>query len=368
MICINFIIFPDELAVRGVLRQAVTARLGFDNFLNQTARFIEEFYDNSDSICVLTSGSTGKPKPMRVKKAQMRQSAAMTIRHLGLKQGQSAYLCMPLEHIAGKMMVIRALCAGLNLITARPCADPFAAAPHSLDFAAITPMQAACSLELAQSAEKLASCKQIIVGGGFIAPALAAKLSALGNTIYHSYGMTETLSHIALRRVSTDLESTPFYPLPGVSIRLNEEQTLCINAPALCDEELATHDLAELTDDGGFFIRGRLDNVINSGGIKLIPEQIERKLAPELSVPFAISSRPSLRYGEEVVLVCAQAVAQRQLDRALAALSRYERPKAVIVQELPLTATQKIDRKNLRDALARTVATNPAAPPEQPTD
>lgn len=154
-------------------------------------------YSPAPEVEVLTSGSTAIPKKLKAVKERMRASAAMTIAHLGLTEGCSALLCMPLEHIAGKMMVMRAV-LGKMALAHKPSAAPFEKAPCGLDFAALTPMQAYCTLQNEDSVKRLATCRNIIVGG-FIEPELERRLSALPGHFYHSYGMTETLSHIALR-------------------------------------------------------------------------------------------------------------------------------------------------------------------------
>ena len=212
MIYLNGRSYPENLAQEAKLAATIAITDKEDSFLYQTAKFIEEFYNNKDYVEVLTSGSTGKPKEIRAEKRKMLASAAMTVTFLNLKKGDSALLCMPLEHIAGKMVVVRSLYQKLNLIVRKPCANPFADAPLNLNFAAITPMQAFCALSEEKSTKILASCQKIIIGGGFIDQELHTKLCNLPCEIYHSYGMTETLSHIALKRIST--ENKAFKPLP----------------------------------------------------------------------------------------------------------------------------------------------------------
>lgn len=323
-----------------------------DKFTLQCAAFIEEFLNDTPCVSVLTSGSTGSPKVMLAEKSRMRASARMTCKFLSLKPGDRALLCMPLEHIAGKMMVVRALQAGLKLYTVSPCTDPFAHAPKDLDFAAITPMQAHCVLQNAHSTAAMSRCRQIIIGGGFILPELAQQLGRLSCAVYHSYGMTETLSHIALRRIDSAHPDAPFYPLPGVKLSLNTEGTLCIDAPQVAAVPVQTNDLAAISDDGSFVILGRRDNVINSGGIKLLPESIEKKLSQVITTPFALSARRSIRYGEELVLVSEIPLPDKLLQQAYTLLDRYEKPKAVLTAVLPRTATQKIDRPRLKSLIA----------------
>ena len=336
-----------------------------DPFARQTALYCRDFLSPAPTITVHTSGSTGAPKPMQIEKVRMRASAGMTLDFLDIKQGGTALLCMPLEHIGGQMMAVRALVRELQLYTLTPHADPFAAAqdpaalpccqlPERFDLAAFTPLQAACALDHPASRHYLASCRNVIIGGGFVSCELASRLAALPGRFFHSYGMTETLSHIALKPIAADGAQRPFYPLPGVTVSLSPEHTLQISAPALNPELIVTHDLADLTEDGGFIIRGRLDNILNTGGLKISPEDLERRLAPYLPGDFAVSARPSERLGDELILVTEQEAGEDVLKQAFSQLPRAQRPKAVIKMALPRTATQKIDRPALRSLLAKT--------------
>lgn len=345
MIYLNGRSYPENLAQEAKLAATIAITDKEDSFLYQTAKFIEEFYNNKDYVEVLTSGSTGKPKEIRAEKRKMLASAAMTVTFLNLKKGDSALLCMPLEHIAGKMVVVRSLYQKLNLIVRKPCANLFADAPLNLNFAAITPMQAFCALSEEKSTKILASCQKIIIGGGFIDQELHTKLCNLPCEIYHSYGMTETLSHIALKRIST--ENKAFKPLPGVSVSLSERKTLIIKAPKICSETLETNDIAQI-NESGFIIKGRIDNIINSGGIKLIPEEIEEKLSAVIKTPIAVTARKSLKFGEEAILISEKPLDEKLINNAYLTLNKYEKPKAIIVSKIPLTATQKIDRFKLK--------------------
>lgn len=345
MIYLNDESYPLDWAKDGKLCPPIAQKYGKQSFIYKTAEFIEEFYNDKDYVEVLTSGSTGKPKCIHADKQRMLSSASMTVSFLQLKEQDSALLCMPLEHIAGKMVVVRALYKNLRIIAKKPTANPFAAAPRGLHFAAITPMQAYCALEDAHSREIMASCKKIIIGGGFIDQNLLEKLLSLPNEIYHSYGMTETLSHIALKRINK--ENKLFKPLPGVTVSLSTRGTLVIDAPQICPMRLETNDIAKITKDG-FIIKGRIDNVINSGGIKLIPEEIEAKLSQVIKTPIAVTSIKSAKYGEEVILISEEKLDEGLLNKACQILHKYEKPKAVITHKIPLTATNKINRAQLK--------------------
>lgn len=319
--------------------------------------FLAEWEDPSPYIQVQTSGSTGTPKQLTVRKEQMWQSARITCEYLGLKKGDNALLCMPLQYIAGKMMVVRSLYAGLNLIVRQPSGHPLAGVSEPLRFAAMIPMQVYNTLRNPEERKRLCQTDILIIGGGAIDTALENEIRQLPNAAYSTYGMTETLSHIALRRLNGPEASPAYYPFPSVNISLSEEDTLVIKAPLVCDEVLRTNDVARLHPDGSFSILGRKDNIINSGGIKIQTEVVEEALHPVISVKFAITSVPHPKFGEAIVLLIEDkekkvepAGLQSRIDSVL---PKYQRPKYIIeIETLPLTGSGKIDRKACR-ALAQ---------------
>ena len=255
---------------------------------------------------VKTSGSTGVPKRMRVEKCRMMNSARITCDFLGLKAGDSALLCMSTDYIAGKMMVVRAIERGLQLITVEPSGHPLAGqkglAP-SIDFAAMVPLQVYNSLQVPEERERLRNIRHLIIGGGAIDEGLQAALKDFPNAVWSTYGMTETLSHIALRRLN-GVGATDWYtPFEGVTLSQTEDGCLVIDAPAVHDGKLITNDIAELRADGSFRILGRKDNVICSGGIKIQMEEVERLLRPHLTIPYIITRAKDERLGEMVVLL-----------------------------------------------------------------
>ncbi len=309
--------------------------------------FFSEWHNDSPTVLVHTSGSTGSPKPLLVEKRRMETSARHTIAALGLQPGDSALLCMPLDFIAGKMMVVRAIVGNLRLISVEPSSHPLRGLKEIPDFAAMVPMQVYNSM---QSPDELAILKKIphiIIGGGAIDESLERELSSFTNDIRSTYGMTETLSHIALRQISG--ERTEWYtPLPNVSVSLSPDGCLIIDAPDVCSERLTTNDLAELHPDGHRFrILGRRDNVICSGGIKIQIEEVERMLRPHISQPFIITRRPDPQLGEAVVMLCEGQTDINAIDALCnEVLPRYFRPRNIIsVDALPMTATGKPARK-----------------------
>lgn len=312
--------------------------------------FLEEWNSDSPYVEVKTSGSTGEPKRMLVEKQRMRASARITCDFLGLKAGDTALLCMPLNYIAGKMMVVRAIERDLKLVVVEPSGHPLVKQGDGFTFAAMVPMQVYNSLQVPEERERLKQIKHLIIGGGAIDEAMAEELKTFPNHVWSTYGMTETLSHIALRRLSGPEASEWYTPFPSVSVSLNEEGCLVIDAPEVCRERLVTNDIAELsTDNQSFRILGRKDNVICSGGIKIQAEEVERMLKAHLRVPYLISKRPDKKFGEVVVLLTEGDVEEAK-KVCEAVLPKYQRPKVYIhVSEIPLTETKKPARRQAEE-------------------
>lgn len=299
--------------------------------------FLNEWRNDSDTVWVHTSGSTGKPKPMQVEKRRMEASARVTCDFLGLKEGDTALLCMSLDYIAGKMMVVRALTCGLRLISVEPKGCP--QWEGAIDFAAMVPMQVWNLVQ--QAPERLRQIRHLIIGGGAISDELADALKDMPNHIWSTYGMTETLSHIALRRLNGVERSEWYTPFDGVEVSLNEEECLVIHAPAVHEGILVTNDIAELKD-GKFRIKGRKDNVVCSGGIKIQIEEVERMLSAHLKVPFLITKKADKKFGEQVVLLTESTDVSNVKEVCQQVLPRYWQPRMYLhVAKIPLTETGK---------------------------
>ncbi|BCS86732.1 O-succinylbenzoic acid--CoA ligase [Prevotella herbatica] len=306
--------------------------------------FLTEWNNESDMILVHTSGSTGNPKPMYVEKKRMLNSARITCDFLGLCSGDTAFLCMPLDYIAGKMMVVRSIERKLNLVSVSPSGHPLKDISLSFDkpsLAAMVPLQVYNSLNVAAEAEKLRSFTHLIIGGGAIDDELAKVLRSFPNHVWSTYGMTETLSHIALRRLNGDGASEWYTPFDSVDVSQNEDGCLVIDAPLVHEGKLVTNDIVELKD-GKFRILGRKDNVICSGGIKIQMEEVERVLRPYMESNFMITKRSDKKFGEIVVLITendniaeVEAICKRVLPK-------YWCPHDYLyVERIPLTETGK---------------------------
>ena len=284
--------------------------------------FFSEWNNDSDRVLVHTSGSTGKPKPMMVEKKRMLNSARITCDFLGLKPGDSALLCMSLDYIAGKMVVVRSIERHLHLISVSPSGHPLKDinlkdvngkdVNGEITFAAMVPMQVYNTLQVPEERERLTHIRHLIIGGGAIDASLEKELQALpGNiAIWSTYGMTETLSHIALRRINGAEASEWYQPFDSVKISQTEEGCLVIDAPLVCAETLVTNDIVEIesyiynkVEKTRFRIKGRKDNVICSGGIKIQIEEVEALLKPHLEKPFMIAKKKDEKFGEIAVLL-----------------------------------------------------------------
>ena len=205
---------------------------GPESFHARLAEFLQEWFDTSETVRVHTSGSTGTPKELRVEKRRMMASAMLTVDFLGLQKGDTALLCMPLQYIAGKMVVVRSLVAGLNLLPVTPSGHPLKDLPEAPIFAALIPMQVFNSLQVPAEAALLKDIRQLIIGGGSIDASLGEALKDFPHAVWSTYGMTETLSHIAMRRLSGSEASEGYTPFPGVHVSTSAEGTLVIHAPA----------------------------------------------------------------------------------------------------------------------------------------
>ena len=333
-------------------------------------KFIEEWNNESEYVEVKTSGSTGEPKRMMVEKRRMLNSARITCDFLGLKPGDTALLCMSTDYIAGKMMIVRSIERGLKLITVLPSGHPLDIKHETLniigqaerqsrekhwyvDFAAMVPMQVYNSLQVPEEKERLMAIRHLIIGGGAIDDAMEAELRTFPNAVWSTYGMTETLSHIALRRISGPEASEWYMPFPTVKLSTTDEGCLVIDAPEVCADTLITNDIVELKPDGRFRVLGRKDNVICSGGIKIQIEEVERELKPYARVPYIISKKKDEKFGEIVVLLT-----EGDTDEMKAIceehLPKYHRPKLYQhIDQIPLTETGKPARKKILELISR---------------
>ena len=310
--------------------------------------FIMSWISDEPAITVKTSGSTGKPKEIVLSKKSMTESAKLTGQFLSLKRGDRALLCLPVDFIAGKMMVVRAFVLGLDLVPVEPVSDPLKNINESFGFAAMTPMQVHNTLENTCGYEKLNKIEKLIIGGGDISGKLLQKIQKLKNKTYHTYGMTETVTHIALKRLNGITPDAFFKALQGITFEKDERECLVINASHISNKKIVTNDIVNLKNEAEFNFIGRFDNVINTGGIKVFPEIAEKKLSCIINSRYIIAGLPDEKLGEKVVLIIE--TKNHDKDRfekiiSNSSLSKYEKPKEILfIEKFPETENGKIDR------------------------
>ena len=344
----------QELGAEEVLRLRSSHTPAEDPAFDDLLAFLEEWFSEGEEIVLHTSGSTGNPKEIRALKRAMMESARMTCAALGLRAGMRALLPMNLRYIGAKMMVVRALVAGMELVVRGASGHPFSEDVGKIHFAAIVPLQLYNTLQDVRERARFAKVDRVLVGGGAVDADLARELLPFPNAVYSTYGMTETLSHIALRRLTGKDAGAYYEPLAGISVSLSEDDTLVVDAPMLCSEPLKTNDIAELDGEGRFRVLGRADNVINSGGVKVQVEAVEEAVAKVLHVLFAVTALPDPKLGEEVVLLVERGLDPKTDAEVLAAiqakLPAYHAPKRILrVKQIPLAGNAKIDRRACRE-------------------
>ncbi len=290
--------------------------------------FLTDWLSDSDYITARTSGTSGVPKIIELSKQHMVNSAIATAEFFDLKPGDSALHCLPGNYIA-KMMLIRAFAIGLEMDLTEPTASPIFDYDKPYDFSAMVPLQ------LKHMVDYVGNIKNILVGSAVVSNKLKARLQKCPGNIFETYGMTETCTHIAARRLNNfDRSPIPeeqwhlFTALPSVNISQDLRGCLVIDAPYVSTREIITNDIIKLHSDRTFEWFGRLDNVINSGGVKLYPEVIENKLSKQLMQRFFIASKNDESLGEKLILVVEGD--SNSIDKAIFdVLDKYEIPKQI---------------------------------------
>ncbi len=316
------------------------------------ASFMLDWFSDSATIQLQTSGSTGKAKKMSLSKSSMIQSAKTTGKALDLPAGTEALMCLSADYIAGKMMLVRALTLGWHLHVVAPSNDALIQYDSHYDFAALVPYQVLTQLNALDKVGK------ILIGGGPISKPLEEVLQPLKVKAYASYGMTETVSHIALRAINGENKSMVFKAVDGVNFALDKRECLIIHAPGLVNEPLTTNDMVTLHNSNSFTWLGRYDNIINSGGLKINPESIEHALSGKITAPYFIAAEDDALLGQRLVLVLESplkdsgrtGVSQSIFDH----LPKYSVPKKIYtVSRFLYTETGKIRRKEVMELLRK---------------
>lgn len=320
---------------------------------NDAFLFLNDWFNTADFIKVKTSGSTGKPKRVQLKKSAMIESAKATGTYFGLPEKTSALLCLSPSYIAGKMMLVRALVLGWHLDIENSSAHPLDGIKNSYDFCAMVPMQVQNSLA------QLHQIKMLIIGGAPVSFNLKEALKNLETSCFETYGMTETITHIAVKPLNLSAQKwrkntvkNCFEILPNINISIDYRGCLVVEAPKICEELILTNDLVKLIDTTHFEWIGRFDCVINSGGVKINPELIEEKLAKYISCRFFIAGIKDDYLTQKVVLVCEGKNQDFSHIPFGEILKKYEQPKEIIyIKKFIETATQKINRNKTLNLL-----------------
>ncbi len=326
-----------------------------EEFERNIGEFILDWLDDSPVVNVYTSGSTGIPKAITLKKEQMMNSALATGSYFNLTAKDSSLLCLPATYIAGKMMLVRAMVLGLDLYMVPPTSSPIKATDRSFDFGAMVPLQVSNSLQF------LHKVKTLIIGGAPISNTLLEELLEIENCSFETYGMTETITHIAVKPLNQLLSSIlptnlGFKTLPDVEISKDNRECLVINAPRVTDETIVTNDVVQLISATEFKWLGRYDNVINSGGIKIHPENIEKILAKFINNPFFIAGIDDEILGQKVVLVIEGNSKKDFLKKVntINELQKYEKPKMVLnSMKFQRTDSGKIQRSKTLEQILK---------------
>lgn len=311
-------------------------------------QFIIEWLDEKEYIIQTSSGTTGKSKEIRLLKRSMTHSAQNTCDYFNVQFGNIAVHCLPMDYIAGKMMVVRAFVGGLNLLITEPTSMPDFSSFGKVDFCAMVPLQVYNSLN---SFEALRNIKKLIIGGAEIRPELEVVLRDMPNEVYATYGMSETCSHVAIRRLSGPTYERHYSALPGVEFAVDSRNCLIIKADYL-ENEVITNDVADLVDSKKFRWIGRYDNLINSGGVKIVPEEVEALISKNTGLDCAVIGLTDAQLGQKLVLVVEKGRSEVTVDEISVQLKdelpKHLQPKEiVIVEQLPRNSSFKVDRIKL---------------------
>ena len=315
-------------------------------FLTAIYSFLHEWYNDTNYITVNTSGSTGSPTSIHLKKTVVLHSALKTCEIFKLSQDSTAVLALPVNYVAGKLMLIRAIACGLNLLLIEPDSNPILHINGKIDFIALTPMQLKNGLPLH---EKINLCHTILLGGSPIDSSIMEQLNTYDSNIYQSYGMTETATHVALRPINHAETIQPYTAIPGVFFETDNRNCLLIYAKHVSKKAIVTNDIVELIDNTQFYWKGRFDFVINTGGIKVFPEEIEKRISKVINFPFYITGKSDEKLGEKVVIIIQKENYDAYLkheEKIKILLSKYEIPRDIIkVKKIRFSENGKIIRE-----------------------
>ncbi len=324
-------------------------------WIGEVLDFMARFLDpDGRELLQKSSGSTGDPKSFTLSREAMVRSARQTLRFFRLDQGGRALLALPVHYIAGKMMVVRALVGGLDLVVVEPSSRPLAGLSGPIDFAAMVPLQIEESLA---HDDPLKQITTLLIGGGELHPANREKLAMMELPwVFETFGMTETYTHFAVKRINGP-EPDPFFRvLEGVRVGTDPRGCLEVEVPGITEGPLHTNDLVEIQDRGaGFTWLGRFDNLINTGGIKIIPELLEEQIRQVIGTECLVIPEPDRKLGSRMVLLVeyeGSPPVDAWMDLLRDRLQKHELPRRVLaVRSLPRNLTMKPDRTSARRLL-----------------
>lgn len=313
-----------------------------NEFESKIFDFLAEWNSESSVIIQKTSGTTGDPKELRLAKELLIQSANNTGKYLNLNENDKIFLCLPVDYIAGKMMITRAIVLNLQLYYQIPSSNP--GIEHDYDFCAFTPLQLENIIK--KDRDSLNRIKKIIIGGAPVSPGLIENLQRINSDCYETFGMSETGSHIALKKLNNEGKSEFFEVLEGIEISVNEDNQLIISSENMKIQELVTNDIVKIIDQNRFIWLGRTDNLINSGGVKISPEYIENKLKPFIKNKFFIFGKKDEVYNELPAILIEGEKNENITEIFQRELSKFEIPKHIFyLKNFVLTESGKINRK-----------------------
>lgn len=313
-------------------------------YFSDALMFLRKWNQNDEVFSIKTSGTTGPIKQIHFEKDSLIRSAQITLKTFSLAEGDDILNSLPFSFVAGKMMLVRAIVGKMKLHLIEPSANPISSLNEKIKFAAFTPFQLQHIIE--QTPEKLELIDSAIIGGSKVEMSLEKELQGYKTSFFETFGMSETLTHIAKRAINGDDRSSFFNVLEGFNISISEDQCLLISASHLPNSPIITNDIVELIDLKHFLWLGRKDNVINTGGIKVYPETIEKKLDGRIDQSFMISKLPDEKLGEKVVLVIESDGNLNLSDFDFSTLTKYEKPKELrLVKQLPRNKNGKLVRK-----------------------
>lgn len=320
--------------------------------LRELGDFLANWFDSSEFILQKTSGSTGIAKELKISKKAMLASAQLTLKTLEIANKQKVLLCLPLQYIAGKMMVVRALAGQHHLVIQTPTNTP----QNLMNNFALTAMVPLQLKNLVAKNESFNGIQNILIGGATLDQEIENQIQNLPCTIYETYGMAETCSHIALRRANGPQRETDFKLLDGITVKLDQDARLIVSAPHLELHEFQTSDLAEITGPRTFKWLGRADHIINSGGIKINPIEIEREVEPILGHKCVVLGLPHPTWGQEMVMVVETLNKQMSEETVMQSiqshLSSTQRPKKIVfMNEFPRNESMKTDRISIYNSV-----------------